>query len=86
MEYHLGGEDFIFEINAYPSNHGLSVFVKNITERKKAEEELKRSQKQLRNLTTHLQSVREQERTFVAREMHDELAQSLTALKIDLSL
>jgi PAS domain S-box-containing protein len=57
----------------------------DITERKKAEEELKQSQVQLRDLTAHLQSIREQERTVIAREMHDELGQSLTALKMDLS-
>jgi PAS domain S-box-containing protein len=57
----------------------------DITERKKTEEELKQSQVQLRDLTAHLQSIREQERTVIAREMHDELGQSLTALKMDLS-
>jgi PAS domain S-box-containing protein len=39
-EYQLGGKDFLFEISAYPSSHGVSVFVKDITERKRAEEEL----------------------------------------------
>lgn len=57
----------------------------NITERKLAEEEIKNSQLQLRNLTAHLQSVREEERTLIAREMHDELGQALTAMKMDLS-
>lgn len=59
--------------------------MRDITEPKKAEEELKNSQKQLRDLTAHLQSVREQERTSIAREIHDELGQVLTALKMDLS-
>ena len=58
---------------------------KDITERKQAEEEIKNSQLQLRNLTAHLQSVREEERTLIAREMHDELGQALTAMKMDLS-
>jgi len=57
----------------------------DITERKKAEEEIKSSQSQLRNLTAHLQSIREEERTLIAREMHDELGQALTALKMDIS-
>ena len=57
----------------------------DITESKKAEEEIKNSQSQLRNLTAHLQSVREEERTLIAREMHDELGQALTAMKMDLS-
>jgi len=39
IEYHLRGKKFFFEISAYPSKDGLSVFVKDITERKKAEEE-----------------------------------------------
>ncbi len=49
------------------------------------EKELKVSRQQLLNLTAHLQSVREEERTRVAREIHDELGQALTALKMDLS-
>jgi two-component system sensor histidine kinase UhpB len=57
----------------------------DITDRKRAEEEIKNSQLQLRNLTAHLQSVREEERTHIAREMHDELGQALTAMKMDLS-
>jgi PAS domain S-box-containing protein len=59
--------------------------VKDITERKRAEEELKRSREELRNLAAYLQSAREQERTNMAREIHDELAQALTALKMDIS-
>jgi len=58
---------------------------RDITKRKLAEEELKSSQEQLRNLADHLQSVREQERTSMAREIHDELGQALTALKMDIS-
>lgn len=59
--------------------------VQDITERKRAEEELTYSREQLRNLSMHLQSVREEERTTIAREIHDELGQVLTALKMDLS-
>jgi PAS domain S-box-containing protein len=40
-EFQLNGKSFVFEINAYPSNRGLSVFVKDITERKKTEHKLK---------------------------------------------
>jgi PAS domain S-box-containing protein len=54
-------------------------------ERRRTEEKLKKSQKQLSSLTAHLQSVREEERANVAREIHDELGQSLTALKMDLT-
>jgi PAS domain S-box-containing protein len=60
--------------------------VQDITDLKKAEEELKKSYEQLRNLSAHLRSVREEERTNIAREIHDELGQALTALKIDISM
>jgi PAS domain S-box-containing protein len=59
---------------------------RDITERKQAEEKLKRTSKLLRELATHLQSVREEERTMIAQEIHDELGQVLTALKIHVSL
>jgi signal transduction histidine kinase len=52
---------------------------------RKAQERLIRSHDQLKALTGHLQFVREEERTRIAREVHDELGQSLTGLKIDLS-
>jgi PAS domain S-box-containing protein len=57
----------------------------DITERKQIETELEKSREQLRALSAHLQSVREQERTSIAREIHDELSQALTGLKMDLS-
>ncbi|MBF0557764.1 MAG: PAS domain S-box protein [Nitrospirae bacterium] len=60
------------------------VFVRDITERKKSEKELKNSREQMRYLASYLQTMREKERTDIAREIHDELGQSLTALKIDL--
>lgn len=59
---------------------------RDITERKQAEEKLKKSSKLLRDLATHLQTIREEERTMIAREIHDELGQVLTALKIQISL
>ena len=56
-----------------------------LAESRKAEEELQRSFRQLRELAARLQSVREEERAMVAREIHDELGQALTAIKIDLA-
>jgi PAS domain S-box-containing protein len=55
----------------------------DITPRKKAEELLQQSQQELRKLYTNLQNVREEERTGIAREIHDELGQQLTGLKMD---
>jgi len=54
-------------------------------ERQRAEDKLRRSLEQLRALTTYLQYVREEERTRIAREVHDELGQALTGLKLDMS-
>jgi PAS domain S-box-containing protein len=56
----------------------------DITERKQAEQELRKSQEQLRALAAYLQSVREEERTRIARELHDEIGQVLTAVKLSL--
>ena len=64
---------------------GLFGTAQDITERKRAEEALQISFDQLRALAARLQSVREEERTRVAREIHDQLGQALTAIKIDLS-
>lgn len=58
--------------------------ISDITERRNAEEALASSHQQLRALSVRLQSAREDERTHVAREIHDELGQVLTALKINL--
>ena len=63
----------------------IVVTFEDITEQKKAQEELERSRQDLRNLSAHLQSVREEESTRLARKIHDELGQSLTALQMDLS-
>jgi len=54
-------------------------------ERKRAEERLQQSHEQLRALSFHLQYVREEERIHIAREVHDELGQSLTGLKLQLT-
>jgi len=71
-------------------NEGMSenteLLRKEIDERKSAEDELRNSREELRSLSTHLQSVREEERQGVAREIHDELGQALSSLKLDIAL
>lgn len=68
----------------------ISIF-SDITERKRNEDELRRQRQQLvesetrlRELAEFLQTVREEERARIARELHDEMGQALTALRIDL--
>ncbi|MGZ4973329.1 MAG: ATP-binding protein [Limisphaerales bacterium] len=62
----------------------LSNAIANTLERKKAEELVLQSREQLRALSGRLQSLREEERTRLSREIHDHLGQLLTALKFDL--
>jgi PAS domain S-box-containing protein len=63
---------------------GASIIAHDITKRKRAQQELERSLEQLRALGARLQNVREEERKLLAREIHDQLGQALTAIKIDL--
>lgn len=58
--------------------------VQDITEHKQAEQEIRASREQLRELSNHLQTVREEEKAMIAREIHDELGGNLTALKMDI--
>lgn len=67
------------------TGRSFCAFVRNITERKQAESNLKENSEQLRELSRHLQKVREEERLRIAREIHDELGQQLTGLKMDIA-
>ncbi|MEX5214963.1 MAG: PAS domain S-box protein [Nitrospiraceae bacterium] len=64
---------------------GMIAYSLDITERKQAEARVKQSRDQLRALATRLETVREDERARIAREIHDELGQALTSLKLDVS-
>jgi signal transduction histidine kinase len=59
--------------------------VQDVTELKRAEETLKATSEQLRALSARLQSAREEEATRIAREIHDELGQALTAIKLEVT-
>jgi PAS domain S-box-containing protein len=59
---------------------------RDVTDAKAKQAELEASREKLRHLSRHLQSVRETERTRIAREIHDELGATLTAIKMDLKL
>jgi PAS domain S-box-containing protein len=65
--------------------HYFTVILRDITVRKQYEDELKRQQQELRELSARVLEAREEEKARIARELHDELGQLLTALKMDLS-
>lgn len=68
-----------------PGNETLvQAIVRDITDRKRVENELEVSRKRLQSLANHLISVREEEKSHIARELHDQLGQVLTALNMDL--
>ena len=67
-----------YENRCYPSPEGMTIYFTDITQRKWAEEVR-------RDLSEHLDQVREEERLAISREVHDGIGQSLTALQMDLS-
>lgn len=88
--------DVHLEVHAYPSSDGISVYCSDITARKLAEETLALSHEQLergvaertsqlRELLGKLDSIREDERLRISREIHDDLGQILTVLRMDVS-
>ena len=62
-----------------------SILSAELAERGLTEQRLRASEENLRALAAHLQSVREEERIHIAREIHDELGQALTGLKLDIN-
>ncbi len=84
------GEEFPIEasISQIQEDSGrlYTVMLRDVTERVKSENALKQSREELRQLSANLQNVREEEKTRIARELHDDLGQQLTALKMDLSV
>ena len=75
-----------FKISVFVELYSKNVaLTREIGERRRAEEHLRSSEENLRALAGRLQSVREEESTRIAREIHDELGQALTGLKMDLT-
>lgn len=86
----IDGEVRWLTCRATPRRAGADVIwegvMMNITDSKRREQELGQSRQLLRELSAHMEFVREEERKRIAREVHDELGQALTALRMDLSL
>ncbi|MGB9109963.1 MAG: PAS domain-containing sensor histidine kinase [Telluria sp.] len=83
------GQRFPIEGSISRANEGApfyTVIMRDVSERKRVEEKLTRSHRQLRQLSAALQTIREEERTHIARELHDDLGQILASLRMDLAL
>ena len=83
-----GAADYILKTNLKRLPSAVQKAIEKsrmVREKELAEEELKHSYLQIRKLASHLQNIREEERAYMAREIHDELGQYLTALKLDIS-
>jgi PAS domain S-box-containing protein len=83
------GQEFPIEASISQAIEGgqryFTVILRDVTERTRAEEALRQSKAEIRELALAASNAREQEKSRIARELHDELGQSLTALKLDVS-
>ncbi len=94
--YRAGAVDFIAKpvipdvlrskLSVFLGLHDMNrILTAELAERSLSEQRLRASEENLRTLATHLQSIREEERIHIAREIHDELGQALTGLKFELN-
>jgi len=83
------GEEFPIEASISQVEQGgkrfYTVILRDVTDRVLAEDRLRESQEELHEIASSAQAAREQEKSRISRELHDELGQLLTALKMDLS-
>jgi PAS domain S-box-containing protein len=83
------GEEFPIEASISqagdPGHRFYTVILRDITLRKRSEDTMLSQQQELRELSARVLEAREEEKARIARELHDELGQLLTALKMDLA-
>ena len=89
-DYRLAWHGRLFDVHCAPLRDGAGAIVGvigvalDVTERTRDEQDLRASREQLRVFAGTLESIREEEQTRIARDVHDELGQSLAALRFDL--
>jgi PAS domain S-box-containing protein len=77
--------DYLVIYDSFGRIRGHFGIQRDVTDRHLAGEQIRQSRQELRALAARLQKVREEERTGIAREIHDELGQALTGLKLDIA-
>lgn len=89
MALRRSGEEFPIEASISKITEGghkfFTVILRDVSERHRAERDLERSREEVRSLAVAAGAAREQEMSRIARELHDELGQGLTSLKMDIS-
>jgi PAS domain S-box-containing protein len=91
LECHLKKDGSVISVETYATDYIYEdrlvqlIISNDISEKIRSEKNLKYSYEEIRQLASHLQNIREEERAGIAREIHDELGQQLTGLKMDMS-
>jgi PAS domain S-box-containing protein len=84
------GDTFAIEGSLADTMHDghtvYTIVLRDVSDRQRVQRKLSRSHDQLRQLSSALQTIREEERTHIARELHDDLGQLLASLRMDLTL
>ena len=83
--YHKPSKRWFNITTTPPDGKRFATIFMDVTNRKKAETELKKSQRKLRKLAAHLEEIRENERSKIALNLHDDIGQKLTAMNLEIA-